>query len=141
MSGTCCAISKGKRCRHAGAHRISGGEGGLAYRATHKTGGGFGTSLSFDFRGASEGFVCDKCAVAVLKRVYHKGLTGAAKPGKRELLMDVSCWLDHTETGITAAELADVGDDGERKARRAKAEARRARQAPLRQRRVGIRAR
>ena len=97
----------------------------LACRATYSTGGGNGSSLSFNFRGANEGYVCARCGWHALGAVHGEGLTNRV-PRYETILTDADAYLMHVETGITAAERAEM-KAAKRKVVKAKGEARRAR--------------
>ena len=107
MSKQCVAISNGKPCRRKGELRIAAGAGMLACRATYSTGGGNGSSLSFNFRGANEGYVCARCGWHALGAVHGEGLTNRV-PRYETILTDADAYLMHVETGISAAERAEM---------------------------------
>ena len=100
----CVAIDCHKRCQFEGRWRL-GSE--LASLATTATRGRFGRSLAFELDESRVNYLCGEHAMQTLHNVDHVGVTTSAKFVRSDsTLMDIHCYLSHTERSVTAEEKA-----------------------------------
>ena len=99
----CAAIDCRIRCQSEGRWRLGNKLASLATTATRDR---FGMSLAFELNESRVAYLCGEHAMQVFHNVEHAGVTTSGNYRSESTLMDIHCYLSHTERSVTAEEKA-----------------------------------